>query len=808
MDTLLKDLKYAGRGLFRTPGVSVVAVLALALGVGLTAIMFSIVYGALHRGLPFEGADRLMYVAHSRPSEDVGSMPVPVHDFLDYQARQRSFEALAGFYQGTVNVRGPERPDRYEGAFMSANAFDVLGVRPLIGRGFVDDDARPGAPLVLMLGHRVWQERFGGSPDVLGSTVTVNGEAAEVVGVMPEGFEFPFAQEVWVPLRLDALALPRGQGQGLSLYGRLREGVTADQASAEFAGVAAQLEAEYPSTNQGIVPVVRPYESQFIGDDVARLLYTMLATVGLVLLIACANVANLLLARAAVRTRDVAIRTAMGASRWRVVVQLMAEAFVLAAVGAALGAALAWVGIGMFDRAVEPTDPPFWLDFRLDGPIVAFVVAATGLAALVSGALPAVRASATDVNSVLKDESRGSSSLSLGRLSRGLVVAEVAMSVALLVASGLMIKSVLTLRDLDYGFPTHDVFTARVALFEERYPTPDDRQRVWDEIERRARELPGVRAAAIVDALPGLGSNGGRVAIEGESYAADRDLPPTRWVRVSPGFFETFEVDVLAGRPFDERDVRDAPQVAIVNESFVRRHFADGQALGRRVRLGDLRSEASWREIVGVVPDMRLEGVGNTDPPPPDGVYLPVAQDDSRFLSITLVGSGAPLSYAEPVRDLVSAVDADTPIYFVRTLQAAIDEGLWFYRIFGGLFAAFGAAALFLASVGLFGVMSFSVSRRAPEMGIRMALGAQAAQVRRLVLGQSMRQMALGMALGAGLAVLVARGLQMVVYGARPWDPATYALVFLVLAATGLVATAVPAMRATRVDPVEALRSE
>jgi predicted permease len=808
VDTLLKDLKYAGRGLFRTPGVSVIAVLALALGVGLTAIMFSIVYGAIHRGLPYEGADRIMFVGHSVPASGIEVTSVSVHDYLDYRERQRSFEDLAGFYQGTVNIRGPERPDRYDGAFIDVNVFDALGVQPLLGRGMRAEDTRTGAPVVAILGHRIWQERYNGSPDVLGTAVTVNGEPGEIVGVMPEGFEFPLRQEVWVPLRLDAVALPRGRGQHLNLFGRLREGVTIDAAMVEFTGLAGQLAAEHPETNEGVLPVIRPYTDQYIGDDVSGLLYTMLATVTLVLLIACANVANLLLARAAVRTRDVAIRTAMGASRWRVVVQLMSEALVLALVGAALGTAIAWVGIGLFDRAVQPTNPPFWLDFRLDGPILLFVVAVTGVAALVSGALPALRASGTDVNSVLKDESRGSSSLQLGRLSRGLVVAEVAMSVALLVASGLMVKSVVTLGRMDYGFPTEDVFTARVALFEGRYPTADDRQRVWHEIEERAAALPGVRAVTMTDALPGLGSNGGRVALDGVSYGSESELPSARWARVSPSFFAAFEADISRGRGFTDQDTRDASPVTVVNESFAARHFAGGDALGRRIRTGGLDSDEPWREIVGVVPDLALEGVGDADPPPPDGYYVPLAQHDARFMSLALRATANPLALTAPVRDLVVSVDSDTPIYFVQTLQAAIDENLWFYRVFGSLFAAFGVAALFLASIGLFGVMSFSVSRRTPEMGIRMALGAEARQVRGLILRQGMRQIAIGMLLGTGLALLVARGLEMVVYGSQPWDPATYAIVFALLVLTGLAATLVPALRATRVDPVQALRSE
>lgn len=809
MEGLLKDLRYAGRGLFRTPGVSVIAVVALALGVGLTAVMFSIVYGALHRGLPFEGADRIMHLERANPSQDISSMEVPIHDYLDWVERQRSFEHLGAFYQGTVNIRGSERPERYEGAFMSANTLDVLSVQPAMGRWFSAEEASPGGPMVVVLGHRVWQERFGGDPGVLGRSVTVNGRSGEVIGVMPEGFEFPILEEVWVPLQLDPVELDRGAGTSLEVFGRLAEGVTVDRAMQEFSGIAAQLGREHPETNEGVVPVIHPYTDEFIGDEERNVLYTMLATVMLVLLIACANVANLLLARASVRQRDVAIRTAMGASRWRVVIQLMAEAVVLALVGALLGTAVAWVGIGMFDRAVQPTDPPFWLDFRLDAPILGFVALVAGVAAVVSGAIPAVRASSTDVNAILKDESRGSSSLHIGRLSRWLVVAEVAMSVALLVASGLMVQSVVRLNAMDYGYPTESVFTARIGLFEERFPDAGSRQRFWDDVLDRARGLPGVQRAALTTTAPGLGSWGGRIQIDGESYSADRDVPFARYAVVSPGYFETFGAEPLQGRVFTRLDGPDAARVVVVNQSFVDFFFPDGQALGRRIRPGGLQGEAEWLEIVGVVPDLGLTSVSDTpDESPPHGYYVPLAQSDQRFLTLAATTDGEPLALTGPVRDLVAGVDADTPIYFVETLQSAIDRGMWFYGVFGGLFAAFGAAALFLASVGLYGVMSFSVSRRVQEMGIRMALGAGAHDVLRLILRQGLGQIAVGMVLGTGLALLVARGLALVIYDAPPWDPVTYGAVFGVLALTGFLASFIPARRATRVDPMEALRYE
>jgi predicted permease len=810
MEGLLKDLRYAGRGLFRSPGVTVIAVVALALGIGLTTVMFSIVYGALHRGLPFDDADRIVALDRTNPSQDIESMAVPIHDYVDWNARQRTFDALGAFYQGTVNIRGSERPERYEGAFMTANALEVLSAQPLIGRWFTEDEARPGGPMVAVLGYQVWQDRYGGDRGVLGETVTINGRAGEIVGVMPEGFEFPVLEEVWVPLQLDPVQLERGAGTGLQVFGRLAEGVSIDQAMQDFTGIANQLSAEFPATNEGVLPVIRPYTDEFIGQEERTVLYTMLATVLLVLFIACANVANLLLARAAVRTRDVAIRSSLGASRWRVVVQLMAEAVVLTAVGALLGTLVAWIGAGMFARAIEPTDPPFWIDIRIDGPILGFVIVASALAALVSGAIPAIRASRTDINSVLKDESRGSSSLEIGRLSRWLVVAEVAMSVALLVASGLMIQSVVRLNGIDYSYPHENVFTARIGLFEERFPDAAARDRFWDEVVERAQSLPGVRSAALMTTAPGLGSYGTRIQIEGESYTADRDIPFARFAVVSPEFFDTFESAVVQGRVFNRLDGPDASPVTVVNESFVARFFPDGQAIGRRIRQGGLQTEAEWVEIVGVVPDMGMTSVGDSpEESPPHGFYLPLKQGDQRFLTLAAVTDEvAPLALAGPVRDLVAGVDADTPIYFVETLETAIDRNMWFYGIFGGLFAAFGAAALFLASVGLYGVMSFSVGRRIQEMGIRMALGAGGRDVLRLVLRQGMGQIAIGMVLGAGLALLVTRGLTAIIYDAPPWDPATWAVVFVVLGTTGFLASFLPARKATRVDPMVALRYE
>ncbi len=812
MEHLLKDVRYAIRGLAKAPGTALVAVIALTLGIGLTSVMFSIVYGALHRGLPFEGGDRIVHMERANLSEGIESMEVTIHDFVHWQERQRSFETFAAFRMGTVNIRGTERPERFEGAFVSHEFFAVTGEQPILGRTFDADETGPGVPLRVVLGHSAWEGRFGADPGVLNQVVTVNGEQGEIIGVMPEGFEFPLEEEVWVPLRLDPVELPRGTGFTLEVIGKLRDGVSMDQAGRELESIASELAADYPETNEGVTASMQPYTKEFIGGEETSVLYVMLAAVVFVLIIACANVANLLLARASTRIRDMAIRTAMGASRRRIIGQVMAEAVVLAAVGVVFGLGVAWVGITLFDRAVAPTDPPFWLEFRLDAPIIAFVVGIGVLAALVSGLIPALRASRTDVNAILKDESRGSSSLQIGRLSRALVVAEVALSMAMLFASGLMFQSFTKVNRIDPGFSTEDVFSARVGVFAERFPDTESRLRFWEDLEERLAAMPGVRSAALASAVPGTGNGMTSVRIGGRSYQADQDVPLARWALATPRFAETMGFGVVEGRWFTELDGAGGVPVAVVNESFAATHFPEEGALGRfftpsLTAIGD-DGQPREREIVGIVPDMYMQGIGDNEGEPGDGFYLPLEQLDANFLTLLARTDGDPLRLTPDVRDAVFAADPDTPIYWARTVQQAIDEGLWFYGIFGGLFMAFGAAALFLSSVGLYGVMAFSVSARTQEMGVRMALGSAAGQVRGLILRQGLRQILVGSVIGTGIALLLGQGLTFILFGVTPWDPVTLGAVFLLLLTTGMAASFFPALRATRVDPVVALRAE
>lgn len=808
MTGLMTDVRYAFRMLFKHPGVSGIAVLALGLGIGLTAVMFSIVYGAIMRGLPFENGDRIVSVHRANPSIGAENMGVSIHDYVDWREQQRgSFNHLAAVYDGTINVRWSDEPERYFGSFLTANAFPALGVEPVVGRTFTEDEDEPGAPATVLLSYRVWMDRFDGDPSALGQVVKVNGEQAEIIGVMPEGFAFPNRSELWVPLRMNPLEIPRNEGTWLTVFGPLSAGVDIDAAMAEMTGIATRLAAEYPETNEGVVPVIEPFTERYVGTEAIALLYTMLAAVSLVLLIACANVANLLLARSAQRTREVGIRTALGASRWRVVTQLVLEAFALSLVATVVGTAVAWVGIDLFDRAVAPTNPPFFMRFALDGPILLFIVALASVSAVIAGGIPALKASGMDVSEVLKDESRGSSSLHIGRLSKVLVVGEVAMSLGLLVGAGLMTKSITTLRDYDYGFDTEELFTTRLGLFEAEFPDTTSRRAFYDELERRVREIPGVRAAALGTLLPGLGSGQASISVEGVTYAEDRDHPFARSGDVSPGYFETVGVELVEGRDFTDLDDSSSEPVAIVNRSFASTHFPAESAVGRRFKPGRTDTETPWLTIVGVVPDLFMESVGNTEGDP-EGFYRPIAQSDARFMSVLARGPADPMSLTEPVRRAVTAVHSDTPVYYSATLGERIDENTWFFNVFGSLFVVFGAVALFLASVGLYGVMSFSVARRTSEVGIRMALGASQKQVLSLILRQGIAQIAIGLAIGLGLAVLISRALSNALFEVNPNDPAVFAAIIGLLTVTGVAATLVPALRATRADPASALRYE
>jgi predicted permease len=806
MGTFLTDLRYGLRMLVKHPGLAAIAITALALGLGLTTTMWSITWGGILRGLPFEEADRILHLERARPSHGINSYGVPISDFAAWREQQKSFEDLAAFSEGTVNLSGTEgKPERYEGGFVTAATFRLIRVRPVRGRLFTDQDDLPGAAPVAIIGWDVWQNRFGADPEIIGRTLKANGVTREIIGVMPKGFYFPTNAKLWLPREVNPLASPWGEGIQLEVMGRLRPGASRESALDEFTRICANLAKDHPKENEGVTPIIKPFTEEYIGKEPVIMLWTMMAAVFGVLLIACSNVANLLLARAATRTKEVAVRTALGASRWRIVSQLLTESLVLSAIGALLGTGIAWVGTRLFMNAIRDTEPPFWIDIKVDGVVLAFAAGITVLAALVSGVLPALQATGSNVQEVLKDESRGASSLRIGRFSRALVVAELALSGGLLVAAGFMIQSVVQLARFDYGVPIQGVFTARVGLFESNYPDSASRIKFWNSLEERLRTMPGQSGAALMTVLPGFEGWRQSFALEGKSYPKEPDYPSTRHVAVSPEWFSLFGVNPLEGRVLAQGDIGGNLPVAVVTQGFVRKHFEGASPLGRRFQIGGKDSKEPWLTVVGVIPDVWYDGTDN-DNVLRAVVFTPLAQGDYSFVSLAVATRGDPMSLAQPVQAMVSGIDPDQPIYFVRTLADAIQRNGWFYGVFGTLFMIFGGAALFLATVGVYGVMSFSVSRRTREIGVRMALGASARDVVGMFLKQGGIQALIGLSTGVLLAVFLAKGLTLVMFQVNTRNWLMYAGVTLALGLTSLLATWLPARRAVHVDPNVALR--
>jgi putative ABC transport system permease protein len=806
MPAILDELRFAFRSLRKSPVLSLVAVLTLGLGIGMNALMFSLVYGALFRGLPFPEEDRIVRVSWVNPSAPNAWMSPFVRDFADISAEQKTIQDLAGLYTGTVNVSGIDRPVRYDGVFMTPNGFDALGVQPILGRSFTEEEGRPGAPLAIIIGHQVWESAFQSDPGVLGKTIRVNGEEAEVVGVMPEGFRFPDVQDVWVPFRVNPLEFERGEGSTLMTYGRLMPGVTKEEAAAEFAGLSERFDLFHSVADQPLSVRVEKFSEP--PTDMKLVFLTLLATVILVLLVACTNVANLLLARAAGRTRELALNVALGASKGRVMTKLVAEALALVGAGALLGVGLGWLGLRLVFHFAVTSPPPFWFIFKIDAPVLLFVMAASALAAFVAGVVPGLRVTGANVNAILKDEGRGSSSLRIGRLSRLLVISELAFSVALLVSAGLLVKGMVRMRKLDYGIFQEEVLTARLGLFKTDFPGEGDRRQFFVDLQERLRNRPELTAASLTTTLPGFTAGRTPVGVRGAQYAEDRDYPRVAYAWVSPGFFETFGVELVAGRDFAIQDGPDADPVAIVNRSFAERLFPGEDPLGRQFRSGTLESDGPWRTIVGVVPDLYMEGLMGRTQNPPSGYYVPLAQGDVSFASITARGHGTPQALARVLQEEVGALHADTPLYWVRTMATALREEIWYVDLFGGLFAVFGGLALLLAAAGLYAVMATGVAQRTREVGIRMALGARASTVLAMVLRQGTTQIGIGLLAGLLLAGILSRGLQSMLFGVEPWDPVVFLLISGVMLASGMLASLIPARRATRVDPVEALRTE
>jgi len=809
MNQLFTDLRSGVRMLVKYPMLSIVAVLTLGLGIGLSTTVFCVVNGGLFKGLPFPDADRVVAVVGTNPTQNQPRRPISVQDLPIWKERQTSFDKFGAYGFSAMNLSTEEgRPERFSGGLLTVAAFEAMGVQPLYGRGFRDGDDRIGGEPIVLLGYDLWRDRYGSSQDIIGKTIKINGVPRTVIGVMPDKFAFPIRESLWTPLALDPTATPRAQSPAYQVIARLKPGVNIAQAKVQAATIASQLEKEFPETNRGVGADVMPYAKTILGPEIYSLLYTMLGAGIGVLLIACVNVSNLLVARASLRRREVAVRMALGASRHRVVRQHLTEVLVLATAGGAIGVLLSVVGMRWFTEALSVNPPPFWITFELDYRVMVFVLGLIVLASVFAGTLPAMHAARVSAGAALKDDSRSSTSARLGKFSSGLVVAELAVSCGLLIAAGLMIKSVVQLKNVRMPFAIDNVLTARIDLPRATYPDSAASIRFFEQLLPRVREVPGVEAATLSDGLPAAGNGVISVQIEGKAYPQKADYPLAREGIVTAGYFETFQTRLLSGREFTPADVATSQPVAIINESFARTHFPNLDPIGHQMRRIRPASTEPWLTVVGVVPDLIMEGIGNNNASSV-GYYIPISQSDvANGVRIAVRTRGEPSAMTSLIRSAVTSLDPELAIYEVSTLRRVIDRQTWFYTVFGTFFMAFGFCALFLAAAGLYGVMSFAVTQRTREMGVRSALGAPRAHLILLVMRKSVAQLAVGLFLGLGLALVASGALQPVLYHVNPRDTAVFAAVIATLAIASLIASFLPARRVTRIDPMMALASE
>jgi putative ABC transport system permease protein len=789
--------------LMRNPGFTVVAVLALTLGIGADSAIFSVVNAVLLRPLPYPDSDRLVVLRERSPQLEGMSVAYP--NFIDWREQNNAFENIGVFRRQSYNLTGSGEPERLIGWQLSADVFPALKVTPARGRLFTYDEDKPGASPVVVLSHGLWQRRFGGDPNILEQTMTLDGRSFSIIGVMPPGFQFPRpGAELWAPVgqvSKDPGWENRGNHPGLTGIARLKPGVTVDQAREDMEIVAANLEKQYPDSNTGNRVTITPALENVI-RGIRPALLVLLGAVGFVLLIACANVANLLLARAAARQKEIAIRTALGASRWRIVRQLLTESILLSLVGGALGLLLARLGVKLL-VAISPNSIPRSEEINVDSRVLAFTIGVSVLTGIIFGVVPALHASKPDLNETLKDAGRGST----GRrhlFRSGLVVSEVALTLVLLIGAGLMIRSFYRLQQVDPGFNYDRLLTFNISLPQKKYPEDQQKINFYEQVADKLRALPGVQAVGLSSGLP-LGNNGWQTSfrIEGQPEPEPGKTPLTEACIANPDYFSAMGLTLLKGRSFTEQDTKDAPRVTIIDEEFARRYWPDEEAVGKHIKTSHNDPAIT---VVGVVRRVKMDGL-NEDSNRVQS-YFPFRQLVSGGMTVVIKTVNDPTSLVSAAREQVLAVDPDQPVYNVNTMEQLRADSIAPDRLNLMLLASFAAVALILATVGIYGVMAYSVTQRTHEIGIRMALGARQSDVLGMVIRQGMKLAVVGLAIGLAGAWLATRAMTSLLFGVSATDPVTFAVISVVLIGVALGACFVPARRATKVDPMIALRYE
>jgi predicted permease len=807
MNSLLQDLRYGARMLLKKPGFALIAMITLALGIGANTAIFSVVYALLLRPLPYREPERLVVLSEKPHAGQPGQRwTISYLNFSDWRQRAQSFEGMAAVRWSGFNLTGLDRPAQLNARMVHWNFFQLLGVQPQLGRLFVAEDDRYGAPRTVIISNGMWKERFGGDASIIGRKLLLDAQPYEVVGVLQPGFEYFRADDVFTPISLfldpRSVLLDRGSQSYLFAVARLKPGVTVEQASNEMAMIAGHLEREYPAVNSGRSAQAEPLQD-VMSESVRQSLWVLLGAVGFILLIACVNVANLLLAHAADRQKEIALRLALGARRWHIVRQLLSEATLIAALGGTAGLlAGSWMLKGLL--ALAPDGIPQLNRVGMNYTVLFFTLAVAALTSLLCGLAPALSASRVDLNAALKEGSPAAG-VSRERIRKTLLVVEVSLALVLLVGAGLLVRSMVRVLNVDPGFDPENLLTMRLQLAGQAYN--DQRRRAFhDECLARVGALPGVRAAAITLSLPIDGSWWNSVFIAADKPVPPRpELPSSAYTPVSANYFDAMGIRLLKGRAFTSADTQNSAMVIVVNETLARRIWPDENPIGKRLKQGWPESQGPWREVVGVVADIKLNGLERDTPMQ---TYLPITQIPIGSVGLVVRTAGDPLLLANAVEGTIHSIDKDLPVSAIRSMEQLLGISMAQRRLTMTLLMSFAALALLLAGVGIYGVIAYSVRQRTRELGIRMALGAKRHDVLRLILTQGLKLALIGVSIGLLAAIALTRWMKSMLFNVDPIDSFTFATIPVVLLIVALFACWIPARRATKVDPMVALRYE
>jgi putative ABC transport system permease protein len=812
MGTFLQDIRYGLRMLLKSPGFTLVTVLALALGIGANTAIFSVVNAVLLRPLPYSTAERLVIL--SEYSEQVQNMSVSYPNFMDWRDQNRVFDQLAAFRGNGFILTGVGEPERLTGNEVSANFFTVLGTLPLMGRNFAPAEDQPGGNRTVIISYGLWQQRFGANPGIIGQPLMLNNESYTVIGVLPQTFQFQAQVDLYVPIGLQADKMQdRDNHPGIYVLGLLKPGVTIEQARTEMKGITERLAAAYPKTNEGNSFTLAMLQD-FATRNVRAALFILLAAVGFVLLIACANVANLLLARAASRQREVAIRTALGAGRWRIIRQFLTESVMLSLIGGVLGLLLAVWGIDALLALISGSVPPLLTaNIGLNARVLTFTLLISVFTGLLFGLAPALQVSKSNLNESLKEGMRGTTgSTNSQRVRNILVGSEVALSLLLLVGAGLLIKSFLNLSRSDIGFDPDHVLTMRVALPDTRYKENEQIANFYQQVLQRVQQLPGVEAAGFTRGLPMNGGIESGITVEGQEITNVRDTVIAVNMTATPDYFRAMNIPLVKGRYFNDQDKTGSPPVVLIDEMLAARFFPNVDPIGKRLKMGGNDSQFPWMQIIGVVKHIAHYGPAET---PRVEVYRPYFQlpqmPEARYgrsMVLAVRTTTDPASMTSGLRNAVLEIDKDQPVSNVQTMTEVVAASVAPQKFAMWLLGLFAATALALAALGIYGVMAYSVTQRTHEIGVRMALGAQRSDVLKMVVTQGMKLALIGVGCGLVGAFGMTRLMSSLLFGVTATDPLTFGVVSIVLSIVALLACYIPARRATRVDPMIALRYE